>query len=394
MTKMPNCFNNIYCNDIYLLLKKTNSNVSKINFFDKLVSIIILVLSMLISTLLILVNLPFHKEFDKFERLAFARVDRVKNKINKLDNELFFISDDIRKFDFSLFRVVKRNKMLLFILTEFIKLCIDDYKLVLSNLNSTGILSDNKKTLKMISFRIPHTVFYKFVLNQILYEYKGRTIYTGQMYDRFAFVEEDLCIYYEKKLVCIPHGVETTLKMPRQYVGDIFYCTSKYMENRLKSIYHSDKYRYDEGIIEKIYKTKNIESTKIKKVVFFTQPLEIDLTKKIIENLNNSLKERKISLKIKLHPLENKSKYKLLGIDFIEQFDQAIQNSICISLSSTCLLEALYNESVSISIIKILKEDIEMDKQYDFLNDERILKPKTIDELVDIIILNLNETNY
>ncbi|MDU7330950.1 MAG: hypothetical protein E7L18_05535 [Finegoldia magna] len=385
MSKTPDCFDHIYINDIYWYAKNCNKKSTEITFYTKLISIAVLMISILITICLVIINLPFYKKLNKTKKIALARVSRVSYKIKKYNNQLFIITDDIKGFDFTLFRVVARRKMLFFIFLEMINLCKHDYRLLLEDINQLDEPTDKRDLLKKFTFRIPHTVLYKFVINQIIKDYDKEEIITGQMFDRFALIEEDICKYYGIKLICIPHGVEITLKMPRQYVGDLFYCTSNYMKNMLTSIYKSTKYQYDENIVRKIYQKEIKNSSINKKVVFFTQPRETEKTIQIIKLISERLVDSNIRMYIKVHPLENRNIYKDLSLISITSFDEAVTNSVCISLSSTSLLEAIYNDSISISIINLLNKDITIDGKYSFLYDKRIHKPNSIDEVIKLV---------
>ncbi|MCM3124167.1 MULTISPECIES: hypothetical protein [unclassified Mesobacillus] len=231
--------------------------------------------------------------------------------------------------------------------------------------------------LRMCAKRIPHTVVYTHAIQQIVLAYKLPTIYTGQMYDRFALVEEEICKKYNKKLICIPHGIESTEEMPTPYVGDLFYCSSKYIASKLNYIYNTSKFVFDQDVTNKMYRIKKTVENRIgdKKVIFFTQPTKEDGPKKILKEIAGYLESKNRKLFIKVHPLENYSDYKINNTELIDDFEDAISNNICISLFSTVLVEATYNKSTPISIIYLLNNTEDLTGRFDFLNDERILKP-------------------
>lgn len=132
----------------------------------------------------------------------------------------------------------------------------------------------------------------------------------------------------------------------------------------------------DLSIISDKYKTK--------KVVFFTQPIEVEKSIEIISNLSKMFfPQRKIYIKV--HPLEKKESYDIYNTEFIDDFNAALYGSCCISLASTVLIESKFNKSVSVSIINLVISDWELTCEYEYLKDLNINKPRSIHELIKLI---------
>jgi len=176
--------------------------------------------------------------------------------------------------------------------------------------------------------------------------------------------------------------------MPAGYVGDVFFCSSVEMAAKLNELYESSKFIYDENTIRQMYSVKKISSNsnlERRNIVFFTQPIYTDSSKKLIEKIASFLSSRGIKLHLKIHPLEKQSDYVIENSEIIPDFETAITGNICISLSSTALLESLYNNSVAISIVCIIDNELELTRNYDFLNDNRIEKPEHESTLFELL---------
>lgn len=378
-----------YINDIYNitneLINEEKREFRKLKIF--MIHVYFFV-NLMISIFLIILNISFEYKFDFNKKIAIARVPRTKQKISGVLKEVQFIQDDIKNFDFTIYRVGSRRDRLTFLVESYVNFCLKDLYEIKVILSEKNLLPFASRTLLACVKRIPHTVVYKYAIENIMINYNLTTIYTGQMYDRFALIEGELAKKHKKKLICIPHGIETTEKMPVGYVGDIFYCSSFEMSIKLNDLYATSKFIFDGDITKKMYRVKKSsqdkENSKVKRVVFFTQPRDIESTKKIVRVISRYLETRKQKLYIKIHPSEKSSNYGIENTEIINGFEEAIVGNICISLSSTVLVESLYNDSISISIILLVKGDIQLTGNNEFLNDRRILKPRD-----DIAILEM-----
>lgn len=222
------------------------------------------------------------------------------------------------------------------------------------------------------SKRMAHTLLYQFMLKQYFNNNKGKTFYTGNNLDRFSIIEERLARKYKIKIICIPHGLEYGFKLPHCFVGDIFYATSEKAAAHLNNIYHTNKFVYDSKITQKMFSV-NHNVTDKKKVIFFTEPREVFVNIKIIDQLLPLLEKENISLALKLHPKDQISdyiKYKM-RVDFVDDFKEAVSQNICFSRKSTTLLEAVYNGSQAAAILTNAK-DKAVFLSFPSLQDERI----------------------
>ena len=57
--------------------------------------------------------------------------------------------------------------------------------------------------------------------------------------------------------------------------------------------------------------------------------------------------------------------------------------------TSKKILESIYNNSLPISIINVIEPGRFLDGNYEFLNDDKILKPQNITELIEILNNNI-----
>ncbi len=375
-----------YINDIYYIIEYSNESKKYNMMLSIFITNLLFIVSMVLSFFLLLLNLPFEYKIDYNNKIAIARVPRTKYKISRICEEVQFIEDNIKKLDFTIYRIGHKSYRFHFLVKSYFKLCIRDFRKVKEILNNEEINFDQKILYTLVK-RIPHTIVYYYAIEYIMSNYNLLDIYTGQMRDRFALVEEHLSNKYKKRLICIPHGIESTKDMPVGYIGDVFYCSSPQMASKLNILYKTSKFTFNNEITSRMYRInrKNQYVDRNKKVVFFTQPKDIKFTKKIIFIIAQYLKPKNEKLYIKVHPLERNSDYLIENTEIINSFEEAIFGNLCISLSSTILLEALYNDSLSLSIIYLVNDVFELTGDNQFLNDTRILKPQDKVALFKII---------
>jgi hypothetical protein len=388
----------IYINDIYRMVlslmqhKKNEVSYKELNTFDRIFTTAILIAGVIVSGMIMLINMPFKKRIDCNQELAFARAPRVEVKIRRFKENVQIITDDIKKLDFSVYRIGSRRMRIRFLCLNYIKSCLKDYKDVYKITLDKEMVPYGRIVLKAMAKRIPHTVVYRYSVDMVLKNYQLEKIFTGQMCDRFALVEWESSKKYGKYLVCVPHGVEFTAEMPAGYVGNKFYCTSSYTCDKLKKLYkelYKDcKYVYSDMVANKLFsvQVEKHSCCRDKKVVFFTQPsYQLDAIG-VIGFIAGYLKSVDRKLYLKLHPQDRRKHYNnISNIAYIEDFEKAICNNVCIAVTSTALLEGVYNGSVAISIVKLIDKDCRLIEGYAFLNDERIFKPSSKRELVDIL---------
>ncbi len=225
------------------------------------------------------------------------------------------------------------------------------------------------------SKRVVHTLMYSYMLDDYFCANEGSTFYTGNNLDRFAILEEQIAKKYNIKTVCIPHGVEYGFKLPHCFTCDVFYTTSVQAAKHLNALYNEVKFTYNEKIASQMFVVpyKRNNQMKRRSIVFFTEPREVYVNIKIIDELLPRLQNEKMQLSIKLHPKDLKSDYeKYKGrVIFIENFNDAVSKNICFARKSTTLIEAVYNESVAGAIL-INQKDTAVFKTLPSLQDEKI----------------------
>lgn len=376
-----------YVNDIYIFIKHNKFSVVP-GKFDYFKINFIFLLSVVMSGLLILMNLLFTKNINFHEQLAITRVQREKDKIINVIASGQFIEDDIKNKDFTIYRINKRGSRIKFLLFSYVNLCCLEFKKIRKILDTAELQPYYYETLKMCAIRIPHMVVYSFALDHVFKNYELPMVYIGSTLERFALRSEGLAKEQGKKLICLPHGIETLEPMPGGYIGDIFYCSSQYMADQLNELYNESKFVYDAEVTRKMYEinfseAKNIE--KRKKFVYFTQPLYIEETKKIIHLLQEVLEGNGQKLYLKVHPLESSNNYEFPNVEFIEDINEALVENICVSFCSTVLIEALYNSSLSVSIANLIDSEFVLRPEGAFLRDGRIFLPQEKDELLEFI---------
>lgn len=385
LKKFDNC---CFINEIFFYVQQENDhNTNKTNkIFKYILSILNLVIYMSITIGVIVFNLPFKFKIDNKKEIAITRVSREKEKIERVFFDLQYITDDIKNMDFSTYRIGKRRDRIRFIITKFIVQCFNEFKLINKMLSNKNILIDKETTLLWCAKRIPHTIIYKYFVELIISDYCYDAVYIGMTHERFAIIIENITKKYKKKLICVPHGIETTEKMPREYIGDTFFCSSDNIAKKLNDLYNTKKFIYDENITKKMLKIKNNVYSEEMKIVFFTMPLYyVEEAKSIIEEISKSLKSYNKKLYIKVHPNENNKDYIFENCEFISNFDEAIYRNICISIQSTALIEAIYNDSMAISIIHLVDRALILKGKHEFLNDDKILKPNSIKDMVFLL---------
>ncbi len=375
-----------YINEIYLMtiIDFIQLPSEKFLFFK---TYIFFLFSTILSGTILFYNLLFEKKINYNSEIGIARVNIERNKIAKICGEIQFIGDDIKKRDFTIYQIGTRTDRLLFLMKFYFKYCLHDFNEIKKILNS-GLFFD-KSMLLWCAKRIPHAVVFKNAIKIIMTNYKLSTVYIGATHERFALIVSELAERYGKKLICIPHGVESPEKMPGGYVGDIFYCSSSMMAFKLNQVYNTSKFVFDVDVTKKIYHINNTRiNTPINgeiKVVFFTQPIYIKQSKEIIVTLAEYLKTKNKKLYLKVHPKESPIEYIFENTQIIGDFCDSIVGNICISMVSTILLEAIYNDSIPISIIYLGDASSELTGYIEFLSDDRIYKPKDENALIELI---------
>lgn len=233
------------------------------------------------------------------------------------------------------------------------------------------------------SNRIVHKASFEYFFDLLLRGNRQSIYYTGNKEDRFAVLEMRLCKKYNMRSICIPHGIEYSFKVPAGLVGDVFYCTTSHAQKHLSQLYGvSDKFVYSKEIAFKMF-SRGLSETDRSKIVFFPESREPEKNLRILEVLINSGFLVYVKLHIKDNP-DNYIKYSDKFI-YIDDFDNAISNSICLARKSTVLVEAVYNNSLSIAVLTDSKDRGYVEYMLPSLTDNKIIRIYTFDKLVSML---------
>lgn len=232
--------------------------------------------------------------------------------------------------------------------------------------------------------RIVHAELYKLMLDEYFSHFHGCVFYTGNNLCRFSVIEDQLAIKHGIKTYNIPHGIEYGFKYPKGFSSDVFYANTQYTADWLNKLYNTDKYIFDEEVTTKMFKLDNVKPHE-RYVVYFSEPREVEVNIQIVTELIPLLKERGITLYLKLHPGDVKSNYDHLDAPQLTDYTEAMVGNVCVARKSTCLLEAIYNESTPIAIITNPKDQTIFDL-FPSLNTEKIIKTHSVPELFEQII--------
>lgn len=232
--------------------------------------------------------------------------------------------------------------------------------------------------------RVVHAELYRFMLDEYFSHFEGCNFYTGNNLCRFSVIEDQLAKKHGIKTYNIPHGIEYGFKYPKGFSSDIFYANTQHTADYLNKLYNTNKYVYDEEVTTKMFKLDNVKPHE-RHVVYFSEPREVEVNIQIVSELIPLLKEKGITLYLKLHPGDVKSNYDKLDAPQLTDYTEAMVGNVCIARKSTCLLEAIYNNSTPIAIITNPKDQTIFDL-FPSLNTEKIIKTYNVKELFEQIL--------
>lgn len=173
---------------------------------------------------------------------------------------------------------------------------------------------------------------------------------TGNKEDRYAMVEKRAVKKFNQKLTCIPHGLEYSYRFPAGLAGDVIFCTSEQSVKVLSGLYKTNVFVLNSALNKKIYARRGPpkEQKCIEKVVFFTEPRDIEVNRRILDCLNYSA----VPFRVKLHPNDNSGNYDGYDLIFVDSLSDALNYPISIARKSTVLLNAAYlgNKAVAVLI--------------------------------------------
>lgn len=209
-------------------------------------------------------------------------------------------------------------------------------------------ISDVFEVVSFYKFRLVHFVVYQIYLKYFLNNNDFNIFYTTNKECRFAGLDISICKKYNLQSICVPHGLEYIFKLPAGLPGDKFFCLSEISKNHLIYLYNdTNKFVYDKELVNSIYVHPEVNLSNKKKIIFFTEPRGVFINKLIINGLINS----GLCFYVHLHPNDALSNYSEFPVKLFNVSDYPIVGNIVLARKSTVLLEALFNNSISISAL-------------------------------------------
>ena len=328
----------------------------------------------------------FSNRLDVKNEFALIHSKSSYRNIEKLKLELNYYYDDIKgrfkekpdKNALSFYKMIRVVDYLKLIIKSFI-LTHDIFKKLAAT--SKTMVGDFGAihAMNFFSTRIGHYILIKQAYMNIFNYHSGVKFYSGERESRYGALAMAVSKIYKNYSIAIPHGMSYSYKYPLGLFGQKYYCTTLQESKYLNEIYNETKFIFDKDLMNIIYQAGLIKNIN-KKIVFFTEPRRPYVNLFIIENLTKILDQ---TLYIKLHPLEDVKFYKnYKNIVFINDFDQAIQSNICISRKSTILVEALYNQSISIALLVDKQDEYDYNNSFPSLLDPEINQCHSFKDLV------------
>lgn len=311
------------------------------------------------------------------------RDDAIRQKVYERDNTI--VLEESRIGCGSLYQNIKRAYRWINILKSY-KRAKREYCLIQAVLNENKLSGLSTLILPYFAKRLTHIFYWGYSLETLIENGSvGNSVITGNFCDAYAEVEKRVSRKYKKKLVVFPHGLEDGYKLPNGYTGDVFYATTEYSCNYLNRLYQTNKFVYDEFVINSMLRKNYFNDER--KCVFFTDGTGNELDIEQIMHISKFLKQHGQKLYIKLHPHEKDMKYKgIANTDYIRKIEEALCGNICISRGSTVLIEAIYNKSVPLQTL-IGDNNLACANVIPSLVDEHIAHVSSYEEL-DALILD------
>lgn len=233
------------------------------------------------------------------------------------------------------------------------------------------------------SFRIPHYQINRILIDLIFEKNNFSRFYSGEKESRWGYLLNSISEKYNSTGISIPHGLHYGLKYPHTIFGDVMICNNL-MEMEVLSKLYPQKTFKNNYLIERSNSTESFYS----KIVYFTEGRDHKKDEHIINYL-----VKYFDLHVKLHPNDKMGNYNFnRNIQLINNFEEAICNSISIARNSTILLQATKNNSLPISVL-LNSKDIYFSKHlYIALSDSQIIKIFVLENLVTTI--NKYATNH
>jgi hypothetical protein len=228
--------------------------------------------------------------------------------------------------------------------------------------------------------RIPHYVLVKACYKKLFSRNKSQWYYSGEKESRYGVLAHRMGKMHGKNGAAIPHGMAYAYKYPLGLFGDKYYCLTEVEANYLSNQYDSNKYIFDADITRKMYSFNKNNSPQM--VIYFTEPRNIQVNHEIIKALQAILPV----VNVQLHPLDNTGNYSMFhDIVYMTDYPTSISGNICLARMSTILLEALYNDSIAISVLFDRGDKYEYENTFPSLQSDLIRKIYGKQQLTDFL---------
>jgi len=323
------------------------------------------------------------KEISAF---SIVRSQASFNKLSKMakEYEITLLSEDLKYVNKNITSIFSYVSFKSVLLSLFIipKIVFKDLVAIRKDVNSVFCQQCLFDVIFYFKFRIIGKALFEFCYEAVLSTHGELTYYTGNKDDRYSIVETRIGKKYSIEVHCIPHGLEYAYKFPKGLCGDFFYCLTANSQRCLSKLYKSDKFLYNSNLCKLIYKHTSFKNFDDRKIIFFTEPRNIQVNLEII----SLLIKIKGQLYIQLHPLDRRCNYDIFkgDITYLSSISNNYVNNICIARKSSILIEALYNNSTAISFSPWNMDRYFVDYMFPSLSDENILRPN-LNELKGIL---------
>ena len=321
----------------------------------------------LLSIALFAVNLPFRLKEDTKDEIGIIRNGLHKKVIKRVAGDLFFLNDDVKNKSFDIYRIGSQFDRLKFVFSVFPKMCSQDRREIKKILSEIEYLNDDKrrKLERFFNSRIAHTCYFKWAIDTFIKEIKPKKVIVSYTHDRFALSTERICKDNSIELVCIPHGEIENAQLPRRYPGDKVYLLNEKIVELFNKAYCTDAYIYDYEVLKKIYRLENNKYAGGHIVYFMTPFFNVDEQVDCIQKISSYLSECGEKLYVKQHPVQRYDCITGPNIEEIDSLEEAISGNMCIGFFTTALIDAVFNDSKTISILKLVGNESLLKKHKD-----------------------------
>lgn len=183
--------------------------------------------------------------------------------------------------------------------------------------------------------RLPHFIFVKVCVEQILKENSVSRISSFEMISRYASLLQSICREFKvREAIGYPHGLEYDIYYPNGVFGSRVFVTSESTAKKLYSKYENKVFEVNGEVLRSLFVVPTVRKNEVK-CVYFTDSRNPQLD---FENLVEL--KRAIDF-LKLHPADRKSFYDSLGVSYIDDLSEAFSYGKGIMRSSTVVFEGM-----------------------------------------------------